>query len=155
MKKNLIIFFVLLSLSFVLLANKKTGKTQENSLAQMQSEPKVLSEMNQKNIYQPQAKTFGAVQVEVTPKQLRPEKEAIFSLSLNTHSVDLSYDYLEIANLTDEQGNSYKAVSWGGENGGHHLTGDLTFESLNETAASVTLKLSGIDDQSNSFNWEL
>jgi hypothetical protein len=155
MKKVLIIFFVLLSLSFILMINNKPGETQKNSVVQTQNEPKVLLKMNQNNIYQPQTKTFGAVQVEVTPKQLEPEKQAVFSLSLNTHSVDLGYDYPELANLTDEQGDSYKALSWSGGSGGHHLTGELTFEPLNKTVASITLKLSGIDDQSNSFNWEL
>lgn len=154
MKKTLVILFILFSLILVIL-RKKPIETQENSPDQAQAVSKVLSEMDQKIVFQSQTKPFGAVQVEIIPIQLQSEKETIFSMSINTHSVDLGFNYLEIAHLTDELGNSYKALSWSGGNGGHHLRGELTFEPLGKSARKVTLGLSGIDGVTETFSWDL
>ncbi len=51
----------------------------------------------------------------------------VFSLSLNTHMVDLKYDYRALATLRDDQGHVYPAASWDGGSGGHHVNGKLLF----------------------------
>ncbi len=146
MKKSLLIFsFILFSaLAVLVLKPKNQPKTVNN----------VLSATDKKT-YPSQSRTFGAVKVEAKPEQLISNQDVIINLSLNTHSVDLDYDYLKIAKLTDDLGNSYSAKTWNGGNSGHHLNGDLTFEPLSSTANSVTLTLSGIDDQTKNFTWKI
>ena len=74
---------------------------------------------------------------------------------LNTHSVELDYDYSQIASLIDDQGNSYRVVSWNGGRSGHHLEGKLNFEALRENINKVTLILSGIDNQTHNLTWDI
>jgi hypothetical protein len=102
-----------------------------------------------------QNQTLGAVTVGVTPKTLVLDQPVVFTLAINTHSVDLNYEYTDIASLSDNTGHTYQAVEWTGDSGGHHLIGDLVYESLSSEATSVTLILSGIDNQSASFSWEI
>lgn len=102
-----------------------------------------------------QTKSMGAVEVEVTPKTLARGKEAIFQFSLNTHSVDLNYDLTQIITLTDNLGKNYKALKWSGGSGGHHLSGQLVFESLSADVQTVTANIDSIDNQSTSFTWNL
>ena len=102
-----------------------------------------------------QLKSMGAVEVEVTPVSVEPGSNMIFDISLNTHSVELDYDYTEIASLEDNLGNKYKALEWTGEKGGHHLSGTLSFEAVGENAENVVLTISGIDGQNAAFKWEL
>lgn len=104
---------------------------------------------------QPQNKTMGAVTVEVKPVAVESGENIIFEVSMNTHSVELSYDYTKIATLTDNNGNSYKPTKWTGGNSGHHLTGELVFEPLSETPKVLTLILKSIDNKSETFSWKL
>lgn len=99
--------------------------------------------------------SMGAVDVEVTPVSITPQADIVFKLSLNTHSVDLGYDYTQIATLTDDQGNSYKPSRWTGESGGHHLEGELIFPPLSNKPKELILKLDGIDNESEIFIWQL
>ncbi|PIZ47986.1 hypothetical protein CO180_03010 [candidate division WWE3 bacterium CG_4_9_14_3_um_filter_41_6] len=102
-----------------------------------------------------QTKTMGAVEVEVKPVSVVFGKEVVFEVSMNTHSVELSYDYTKIATLTDELGNSYKPTKWTGGNSGHHFTGELVFEPLLENPKELTLILEGVDNKSETFSWQL
>jgi len=68
----------------------------------------------------------GGVVVQVTPEVTVGDR-LVFDVSLNTHSVDLSYDYRALASLRDDQGHTYPAASWDGGSGGHHQTGKLVF----------------------------
>lgn len=121
------------------------------------SNPSVLAKdvQSESTSLAPQSKSMGAVEVEVTPAAVNPEGKTVFKLTLNTHSVDLDYDYTNIATLSDNVGNTYKALEWTGELGGHHLQGELIFEPLSDNAQSITLEIDGIDNQSASFTWEL
>lgn len=103
----------------------------------------------------PQTKQIGVVEVEITPKELAHGKPAIFTIKLNNHSVDLGYDYIKIATLVDSEGNIYKPVSWNGDMGGHHVSGDLVFGNLSSGAESVGLNINGIDNQKAVFEWKL
>jgi len=102
-----------------------------------------------------QTKSVGAVEVEVTPLSMKSGSNVVFDVSLNTHSVELDYDYTEIAYLEDNLGNKYKAVEWTGEKGGHHLGGSLSFDALEQKSTSVVLTISGIDGQDAAFEWKL
>lgn len=102
-----------------------------------------------------ETRTMGAVEVEVTPVSVDPGKEVVFKLSLSTHSVELNYDYTQIATLTDEQGNVYKPIKWTGGNSGHHLEGELSFDVLLQNPKELTFALEGIDNKSETFIWKL
>lgn len=102
-----------------------------------------------------QTKTMGEVDVEIIPISVEPEKEVVFELSLNTHSVELNYDYMEIVTLTDDLGNSYKPVKWTGGSSGHHLNGKLVFPPFSKQAKELTLTLNGVDNKIEIFNWKL
>jgi hypothetical protein len=103
----------------------------------------------------PQTKSMGVVEVEVKPVSVTSGKEAMFEVSLNTHSVELDYDYTRIATLTDDRGNSYKPTKWTGGNSGHHLEGQLVFAPLTQNLKGLTLTLEGIDNKSETFVWQL
>lgn len=102
-----------------------------------------------------QSQSFGAVDVEVTPKQVKEGDPIIFYLSINTHSVDLDYDFVSISSLEDEQGNVYQAQEWTGGQGGHHLRGELVFDNLKSDSKQLMLTINGIDGETNEFEWGL
>lgn len=107
-------------------------------------------------------KTFPAqtdeqegVSVEVTPQTLSAGSEAVFQVSLNTHSVELGEDLAAVSKLKDDKGNVYQANSWTGGKGGHHLSGNLTFPKISPQASSVELIISGVAGIERKFKWEL
>lgn len=149
MKRLIIVFIVLVvgGLSVVVFNRDKTVALPDTS--------SVSTPVLDNQTYQSQALRFGAVDVEVVPKNLRVGEEIVFELSLNTHSVELDYEYTSIASLQDNLGGNYKTLNWDGGENGHHIKGQLTFESLKDGLESVSLELSGIDNQTNIFTWEL
>ncbi len=148
MSKNLIIVIlvVLVSTGVVVVArNTRSEKTPE---------PQPIEQNVQKN-FSAKSDSQGEVAVEVTPKILEVGKEAIFQVTLNTHSVELDKDLSKISKLKDDLGNEYVPVSWSGGTGGHHLSGDLTFPKIASQAKSVTLTVSEIGGFERTFQWEL
>lgn len=79
-----------------------------------------------------------------------------FAIVLDTHSVDLNQDLMQIAILVDNQGNEYKPIDWEGSGpGGHHREGALIFSPVQPLPEYVELKISGIGDVIRSFSWQL
>jgi len=105
--------------------------------------------------YTAQFKQMGEVEVEVTPIKLGPGQDMVFNLTLNTHSVELSYDYKNIAWVEDNLGNEYKPQEWSGGEGGHHLEGELLFDELTSDSKNAKLIIDGIDGEITEFEWEL
>lgn len=86
-----------------------------------------------------QSDAQGAVDVAVTPLNLeRPGDTLDFQVSLNTHSVDLSFNLAAQAMLRDDRGREVKALTWEGGTGGHHLSGRLTFP-IEDASGTVLL----------------
>lgn len=102
----------------------------------------------------PQQKTLGVVDIEVTPRLWQGNRQPAFEIALNTHSVELEYNLTEIIKLTDNLGNTYEPLEWNGGSGGHHLRGEMTFERVRGDPSSLTLTISGIDGQTESFTWD-
>lgn len=98
----------------------------------------------------------GQVTIKVTPMMFNDEQWK-FEVVLNTHSVDLSQDMLQITELVDSQGNLYKPIAWeGDEPGGHHREGALIFSPFSPVPDGIELKIknvSGIPERS--FKWDL
>ena len=102
-----------------------------------------------------QTKIMGAVEVEVTPISVVSGKDVVIVLSLDTHSVELNYDFTQIAILTDDRGISYQPIQWTGGSSGHHLQGELIFEPFPENTNQLTLTIEGIDNETEDFSWQL
>ena len=146
-----IFFIILLVLAGAVVFGLTTKPKQK--LAATTSAKAELSD--QSSTLASQTKTMGTVEVEVTPISVVSEKDTVFELSLDTHSVELNYDYTQIAVLTDDRGDSYQPTQWTGGSSGHHLQGELIFEPLSENPNQLTLTLEGIDNKSEAFTWQL
>ena len=105
--------------------------------------------------------TAGAITVEVTPLASDDALEVAFAVTLDTHSVDLSFDLAERATLTIGAA-KFSATAWEPETpGGHHVPGVLRFV-IDQFAAAqlselseVTLELHDIDGQHVTLNFPL
>jgi hypothetical protein len=100
----------------------------------------------------------NGVSIQVTPLELgRGETRAAFDVTLNTHSVDLSYDLADLATLRLDNGTEVVASEWTGGLGGHHVAGRLTFPAPDlEDVQSVELvvrEVAGVPTWS--FTWSL
>lgn len=113
--------------------------------------------LSQAGAFQAQMNDQNAVWVEVKPVQLAPGQPAIFEVRLNTHSVNLSYDMVQVSSLQDSQGKVYKATAWKGSSpGGHHRRGTLEFPQLQGNPQTVKLVIQGIADvPERVFAWKL
>lgn len=155
---NAKLFFIMLFVVGGLIVFGLTTKSNETTPVgatkpQIQGESTAVRDDS--SSFQSQSKTMGAVDVKITPLQLEPGQEAIFEIVLNTHSVDLGYEYTKIITLIDNLDKTYRANEWIGESSGHHLTGKLIFEALSNDLRTVTLNIEGIDDQTAEFVWNL
>ena len=146
-----VFFIILLVLAGIVVFGLTTKPKQK--LAATTSAKAELSD--QSSTLASQTKTMGTVEVEVTPISVVSEKDTVFELSLDTDSVELNYDYTQIAVLTDDRGDSYQPTQWTGGSSGHHLQGELIFEPLSENPNQLTLTLEGIDNKSEAFTWQL
>ncbi|MDP2684535.1 MAG: hypothetical protein Q8P20_05795 [bacterium] len=108
-----------------------------------------------KNELLTQNKTMGVVDVKITPVSVDNNKELVFELVMDNHSIDLSYDYTKIAVLTDNNDNSIYPSSWTGNSSGHHVEGKLLFPSFSKNPKELTLTLNGVDNKIEAFNWKL
>lgn len=103
----------------------------------------------------------GAVVVEIVPlNPNNPGGSLDFSVSLNTHSVDLSMDLASLATLVTDTGHKVQATLWEAPRGGHHVQGILSFPAgvdgvpLLEGASKITLTLVNVDSPERVFVWE-
>jgi hypothetical protein len=104
----------------------------------------------------------GAIVVEITPVDLAASGDTlVFTVSLDTHSVDLSMDLAAAAALTTDTGRSVNALSWDAPEGGHHVSGTLTFPAsidgsgVLSGATKLTLTITGLDAPTRTFAWDL
>ncbi len=109
----------------------------------------------------PRVDEQGAVVVEITPLNLNsPGGTLDFSVSLNTHSVDLSMDLTALATLTTDTGHTVEAVAWDAPSGGHHVRGVLSFpsgvdgEPLLKDVSRITITVVNLDVPERVFVWE-
>jgi hypothetical protein len=95
----------------------------------------------------------GSVEVKVSPQQLT-RRSALFDITLDTHSGELSSDLEEDASLT-VGGVVWPTVEYRGDGpGGHHREGTLRFRGAGPTAGTMLLTLSGLDRPAR-FAWSL
>lgn len=101
----------------------------------------------------------ASVTVAITPLNLSDKSAATldFKIALNTHSVDLNYDYQAIATLSNDAGEKVRATKWDGpRSGGHHVSGTLSFPALKKGGQTLTLTLLGIANvPERTFTWKV
>lgn len=147
MKKIAILLFVsffslLLVFIFVLKQNEGSASVENKTISKQKT-------------FQKQVNEQGDVSIEIFPLTLARGKEATFSVSFDTHSINLDYDIASLAAIIDEKGNRYSAVAWTGGRGGHHLSGELRFPPLPTFISKVTLVVFNIDANDRQFVWSL
>jgi hypothetical protein len=133
-------FMLILGLVWMFSSGKNTTLTENPTVQAVGSE----------KTYKPKTGEMGAVMVEVVP--ITSNK---YMVSLNTHSVDLDFDFKKIVKLKDDLGNDYNALSWTGERGGHHLSGEIEFPAISDSAKGVTIMISDIENEVLSLEWTL
>ncbi|HBG74703.1 MAG: hypothetical protein A2X25_11770 [Chloroflexi bacterium GWB2_49_20] len=104
----------------------------------------------------------GAVVVAVTPLNFdQPGETLDFQVSLETHSVDLGMDLVTLSTLVTDTGLVDQAILWDGENGGHHVSGTLSFPAsvegkpVLEGATKLILTIKDVDAPERVFIWDL
>lgn len=160
MKKAIFIFFIgiLIFLGVYVLVNKIANKETSQAankpgLATANKQPPASQA---ENGYQLQLDSQASVEVEITPKALgASEEKNIFAVALNTHSVELDFDFTSIISLKDDLGKEYEALEWTGNRGWHHVSGDIIFPKLDTSAKRVELIVVGVGGVDRKFAWEL
>jgi len=103
----------------------------------------------------------GSVDFSVTPLNLGGPGEALeFDVSMNTHSVDLSWDLASLSTLSTDTGLTVGGLAWPVASG-HHVSGVLTFPTavdgvpLIEGASELTLIIRDAAAAERVFSWWL
>ena len=105
---------------------------------------------------EPRTNTEGGVSIHVTPQPFRFGEEVKFDIAINTHSGSLDFDLEKISILVDEEGNTYRPLRWqGSEPGGHHRTGTLVFEGINNTTTLKLVMFNIYGVEKRVFEWKL
>jgi nanoRNase/pAp phosphatase (c-di-AMP/oligoRNAs hydrolase) len=75
----------------------------------------------------------------LNPLKGMDNKELVFEVSMNTHSVNLDgYDFAKIMVLRDDKGNIHQALGAGGhKGGGHHRGGTVRFPGVDKEGNSI------------------
>jgi hypothetical protein len=151
-------------------ANNPQGSSAESPVSSAkpattnQSPMAVLADIQDMNEW-PTSRTLrdnqGAVDVQVTPVNLNEPIDILeFQVSLDTHSVDLSMDLVELAWLKTDTGLVVQASSWEAPLGGHHVSGTLSFPSnldgkaLLDGVLKIELLIVNLEVAERSFIWE-
>ena len=109
------------------------------------------------NRYETKTDTQGSVTIDVTPKISAEDRQWKFAVVLDTHSIELDQDPLQVTILVDDQGREYRPVSWEGPGpGGHHREGNLIFDAIIPIPKYIELKIKDVGSISErSFKWNI
>ena len=146
MNKKIIYMSVIVIIGGVVLYKLNGGLVQNS---------KVKTVPQDRSMFSTQTNTEDEVTVLVSPKTLTADLKAIFEIQLSTHSVELNYDFLKIAELKDDAGNIYRPIYSTVGVGGHHVKGILTFPSIVKSTKKVVLTIHRINNKDRVFNWDL
>ena len=95
----------------------------------------------------------GEVDIKIEPLQL-DDDGAAFAITLDTHSVELSFDLTADARL-EVGATTWLVTAWVGDGpGGHHREGTLEFEATGPPTGSARLTVGGLPEPVEA-TWEL
>ena len=98
------------------------------------------------------------VSISVTPVELGRDADLWkFDIILDTHSGSLDQDLMEVATLSDDNGNTYRPTAWEGPGpGGHHREGALVFNVVQPMSQFIEIKIRDIGGiLERSFKWDI
>lgn len=109
------------------------------------------------NRYETKTDTQGSVTVDVTSQISAEDRQWKFAVVLDTHSIELDQDPLQVTILVDDQGREYRPISWEGAGpGGHHREGNLIFDAIIPIPKYIELKVKDIGSiPVRSFKWNI
>ncbi|MBU0612569.1 hypothetical protein KKB10_01000 [Patescibacteria group bacterium] len=147
--------FMIIGVAVTIVLNPGEGAASQNEIKESSTGLKEVASSSSGSEMK-QTVSIGKVEIDVEPKQLgRTETKNIFAIALNTHSVELDFDFTKIIILEDNLGNAYQALEWTGNSGWHHVSGDIIFPPLNKDANEVTLTINEIEGLMRTFNWDV
>ena len=104
----------------------------------------------------------GRIEFVITPINLDGAGNILeFEVGMNTHSVDLSMDLATLATLTTDTGQEVSATLWDAPQGGHHISGILSFPAmidgvpLLDNAQQLTVTIQDVDAPIRTFVCQL
>jgi hypothetical protein len=108
--------------------------------------PAVQAELEARSV------SSGEVDIKIEPRQL-DDQRAVFAITLDTHSVELSADLTRATLEVD--GIAWPVEQWSGDGpGGHHREGDLRFASNGAATGTARLSLQGFSEPVE-VTWEI
>ncbi len=147
--------FMIIGVAVTIILNPGEGVASQNEMKESANSLKETDSSNSGSEMK-QTVSVGEVEIDVEPEQLgKTEANNIFTVALNTHSVELDFDFTNIITLEDNLGNTYQALEWTGNSGWHHVSGDIIFPPLNKDANAVTLTVDEIEGLIRTFNWDV
>lgn len=113
--------------------------------------------LSTQNQYDTKTDTQGSVTVDVTPQISSGDRQWKFEVILDTHSVELDQDPLQVVVLVDDQGNISQPTAWNGPGpGGHHREGILIFEAITPPPKYIEMKVTNVGNiPERSFKWNI
>lgn len=107
--------------------------------------------------YETQTDAQGPVTIEATPQISPEDRQWRFAVVFDTHSVELDQDPLQVVVLVDDQGNTFKPITWDGPGpGGHHREGILIFEAIIPVPKYMELKIKNVGNiPDRSLKWNI
>lgn len=138
--------------------NEKENFEFENYVMRDDDKIEIIFETVTKTVpkFKSQTNNEGGISVEVTPIDFSDNKPVQFEISLNTHQGDLDFDLTKISALIDNNSQEYPPLEWQGGQGGHHLSGILTFPPVKKGTQTIKLILKDIYGvKERVFSWDL
>lgn len=126
------------------------GSLNTNSSPQIGSE-EFAAEIS----FKPQENSDGSVSVSVLPREIKIGGNLEFEITLDTHSVELDEDLVQVSVLIDESGKEYGPIGWEGDPpGGHHRSGILVFAPITPIPKMLRLIVRNVGGIANrEFSW--
>ncbi|MBI5913570.1 rhodanese-like domain-containing protein [Candidatus Azambacteria bacterium] len=99
----------------------------------------------------------GGVTITALPRIAEGADRWEFTVTLDTHTIELSQDFAATSVLRDEQGGTYAPLAWDGSPpGGHHREGALIFAPITPLPQTIILEIRDtVDGKMTAFEWVL
>lgn len=165
MKNKLFLFLLFIVVGLLAACGGTAANSEGDSSTPVVTENQATLESSGNTGFPTRSDEQGSVTFAVTPLNLDAPGETIdFEVTMDTHSVELSWDLAAQSTLTTDTGPGTDGVAgtnWPGGSG-HHVSGTLTFpvqtadgQPLLEGARTVTLMIRDAGAAERTFTWEL
>jgi hypothetical protein len=162
MKDKLFLFLLLIAVSLLAACDDTSRTSNSDSATPVVTENETTLEPDGSTGFPTRNDEQGSVTFAVAPLNLDAPGETIdFEVTMDTHSVELSWDLAAQSTLTTDAGRQVVGTSWPGGSG-HHVVGTLSFpaqtadgDPLLAGANTVTLTIRDAGAAARTFEWML